>query len=211
MADGFAADVREIAQYSEQWNAQAGQLGKLTAQLGTIESHIGALLENTFATDALNLIVGATQLDIWHVLRDELKSAASTLGTLQGQLSQDSANLRTCSLEYQIADQAAADGFSDVNVFVEEQAYDSPIQVQLRAWEGNPEQTGVPVPGPQVENMLNDAGNLIADDPGSVAKKLTDTGPDFEPDAHAMNQPGYDPNPTPAPDPDAGGGQTVLG
>jgi ABC-type transporter Mla subunit MlaD len=197
MADGFAADVQEIAKFSERWNARAGQLGKLTAQLGTIESHIGALLENTFATDALNLIAGSAQFAVWHALRDELKDAASTLGTLKGQLSQDSENLRTCSLEYQIADQAAADGFYDVNVFLEEQKYSSPIQVLLRAWEGFPAQT--------------DAGNLIATAPGNVAKKLSDTGPDFEPDAHEMNQPGYNPNPTPAPDPDAGGGETVLG
>jgi ABC-type transporter Mla subunit MlaD len=208
MADGFAADVREIAQYSEQWNAQAGQLGKLTAQLGTIESHIGALLENTFATDALNLIVGSAQFAVWHALRDELKDAASMLGTLKQQLSQDSENLRLCSDEYQIADQAAADGFSDVNVFLDEQKYDSPVQALLRtlSWDRAPSQAWS-----QGQNVVNGAGELIADAPGNVAKKISDTGPDFEPDAHEMNQPGYNPNPTPAPDPDAGGGQTVLG
>jgi hypothetical protein len=175
MADGFAVDVAEIQKYAQRWNTEAQQIGKLPAQLGTIESRLGAVLENTAATDALSVLVGATQLRTWFDLRSALNDAAGKIDALTRQLAQDSETLRRCSIEYQIADQAAADGFCDVYVFREIQAYTSPIAYLLRSLSDN-----------EARQAMDEAGELIAGSPGSVSKHLTDTGPDFWPGAQAF-------------------------
>lgn len=210
MTDSFAADVQQIQKYSEHWKQQAGQVGKLPAQLSEIESRLGAVLRSTFATDALNVLVGGSQLNNWFDLRAKLQDSAGKLDALTKELSQASENLRACSVAYQVADLAAADGFSNVYTFVEEQRNDkTPVEALLLSltWY-NP----VSYKPTEASHAEDDAQQLLADSPSSIAKKLTDTGPDFDPTAHEENQPGYTPPaPTPAPNPDAGGGQTVLG
>jgi hypothetical protein len=210
MADSFAADIQEIQKFSKQWDAQAQQVGKLTAQLSTIESHLGALLENSLATTVLNVLVGASQLDIWNDFRSKLNGAAGALGTLQDQVTQDSQTLHRCWVEYQIADQAAADGFQQISDFDATQTQHSPISQMLDTLSSVAEQCAA----------LTGAQQLVAESPGSVAKQLTDTGPGFVPLAELQNE-GLVPSPTPAPTtggefgtndtPDRGGGETNLG
>lgn len=202
MTGGFAADVLEIQKYAQDWNEQAQQVEKLPAQLSTIESRLAAVLENTFAADALNVLVGGTQLGVWFDLRSKLSAVAGNIGTLARQLAQDSQTLRRCSIEYQLADQAAADGFSDVYVFCDFQSYDSPVSSLLRTLSAGDERQAVSA-----------AGELIADSPGSVSKRTTDTGPAFQPwaqsslDGAASNSGNAAPKPQPGAEFGAGGGE----
>ena len=130
MADGFSVDVQELQQLSQSWNAQAQQVEQLPAQLSTIESKLGTLLENSLVTDALNVVMGTVQLGTWLELRSKLQDAAGKLGTLTEQLAQDSQILRRCSVEYQIADDAAAAGITDIQAALNSNA---PGSSQIRA------------------------------------------------------------------------------
>jgi len=130
MADSFSVDVQELQQLSQNWNAQAQQVEQLPAQLSAIESHLGTLLENSLVTDALNVVFGTVQLGVWLDLRSKLQDAAGKLGTLTQQLAQDSEILQRCSVEYQIADDAAAAGISNIQAALNSNA---PGSSQIRA------------------------------------------------------------------------------
>jgi len=130
MADAFSVDLQQLNQVSQDWNAQAQQVEKLPAQLSAIESHLGTLLENTLATDAINVILGGVQLGVWFDLRSKLNDAAGKLGTLAQQLGQDSETLQRCSVEYQIADDAAANGITNIQAALSSNA---PGSTQIRA------------------------------------------------------------------------------
>jgi hypothetical protein len=183
MADGFAADVQEIQKYSEHWNEQAQQVGKLPAQISTIESKLGSVLEHTTAVDALNFVVGGVQVDKWFDLRSKLQDVSAKLETTAKQLAADSETLRRCSIEYQLADQAAADGFDSAELFFELQSGSSPTWTLLHSL-APPVVNGVQLPAPEIQDAIDTAGGLIGDSPGSVSKTITDTGPDFVPWAH---------------------------
>lgn len=114
MSDGFSVDVQELKQLSQRWNSEVQQVEKLPAQLSSIESHLGTLLENALVSEALNFVTGTVQLGLWFDLRSKLNDAAGKLGTLVQQLEQDSQNLQRCSVEYQIADDAAANGITNI-------------------------------------------------------------------------------------------------
>lgn len=130
MADSFSVDVQELQQLSQNWNAQAQQVEQLPAQLSAIESHLGTLLENSLVTDALNVVFGTVQLGVWLDLRSKLQDAAGKLGTLTQQLAQDSEILQRCSVEYQIADDAAAAGITNIQAALNSNA---PGSTQIRA------------------------------------------------------------------------------
>jgi hypothetical protein len=112
MADSYAVNPQELQQLSQSWNAQAQRVGKLPAQLSTIESRLGTLLENTVATDVLNPVPGGAQLAVWVDLRSKLHDAAGKLNTLVQQLSQDSATLRQSASEYAGAETTVLAGIS---------------------------------------------------------------------------------------------------
>ena len=130
MADAFSVDAQQLQQVSQDWNSKAQQVEQLPGQLSTIESHLGTLLENTLATDALNIFLGGAQLGVWFELRSKLNDAAAKLGTLAQQLSQDSETLSRCAVEYQIADDAAANGITDIQAALSSNA---PGSTQIRA------------------------------------------------------------------------------
>ncbi|HTJ67020.1 MAG TPA: hypothetical protein VL551_05765 [Actinospica sp.] len=130
MADKFAVDAANLQQLSQNWNSEAQQVEQLPQQLSTIESHLGTLLENTLATDALNFVLGGEQLAVWFDLRSKLKDAAGMLNTLAQQLGQDSETLKRCAVEYQIADDAAANGITNIQAALNSNA---PGSTQIRA------------------------------------------------------------------------------
>lgn len=130
MADKFAVDAANLQQLSQNWNSEAQQVEQLPQQLSTIESHLGTLLENTLATDALNFVLGGEQLAVWFDLRSKLKDAAGKLNTLAQQLGQDSETLKRCAVEYQIADDAAANGITNIQAALNSNA---PGSTQIRA------------------------------------------------------------------------------
>lgn len=138
MSDGFSVDVQELQQLSQRWNSEVQQVEKLPAQLSTIESHLGTLLENALVSEALNFVVGAVQLGLWVDLRSKLNDAAGKLGTLVQQLDQDSQNLERCSVEYQIADDAAANGITNIQAALNSNAQgSSQIRTLLNSLSGS--------------------------------------------------------------------------
>lgn len=130
MADSFSVDAQQLQQVSQDWNSQAQQVGQLPAQLSTIESHLGTLLENALATDAINFFLGGSQLAVWFDLRSKLNDAAGRLNTLAQQLGEDSQTLQRCAVEYQIADDAAANGITSIQAALSSNA---PGSTQIRA------------------------------------------------------------------------------
>lgn len=130
MADAFSVDVQQLQQVSQDWNSQAQQVEQLPAQLSAIESHLGELLENSLVTEAINVVLGTEQLVVWSALKSKLNDAASKLGTLAQQLGQDAQTLHRCSVEYQIADDAAANGITNIQAAL---SSDAPGSSQIRA------------------------------------------------------------------------------
>jgi len=130
MSGNFDVDVRQIQQVAKDWTAETEAMGKLPGQLSGIEGHLSSLLEHSFLQDLFDPAAEVIQTGIWFALRDSLKKASGELNTLVQQLQEDSQLLNRCSIEYQIADDAAANHITDIQAALGSNA---PGSVQIRA------------------------------------------------------------------------------
>ncbi|WP_051451198.1 hypothetical protein [Actinospica robiniae] len=130
MSGTFDVDVQQIQQVAKDWTTETEAMGKMPAQLSSIEGHLSSLLEHSFLQDIFNPAAEVIQAGIWFALRDSLKKAAGELNTLVQQLQDDSQLLNRCSIEYQIADDAAANNITDIQGALSSNA---PGSSQIRA------------------------------------------------------------------------------
>lgn len=130
MSGTFDVDVQQIQQVAKDWTTETEAMGRMPAQLSSIEGHLSSLLEHSFLQDLFNPAAEVIQTGIWFALRDSLKKAAGELSTLVQQLQDDSQLLNRCSIEYQIADDAAANNITDIQAALSSNA---PGSSQIRA------------------------------------------------------------------------------
>lgn len=130
MSGNFDVDVQQIQQVAKDWTAETDAMGRLPGQLSSIEGHLSSLLEHSFLQDIFNPAAEIVQTGIWFALRDSLKKASGELNTLVRQLQEDAQLLNRCSIEYQIADDAAANHITDIQAALSSNA---PGSAQIRA------------------------------------------------------------------------------
>ena len=130
MSDTFDVDVQQIQQVAKDWTTETDAMEKLPGQLSTIEGHLSSLLEHSFLQDLFNPAAEVVQTGIWFALRDALNKASGELGTLVQQLQADSQLLTRCSIEYQIADDAAANNITNIQSALSSNA---PGSTQIRS------------------------------------------------------------------------------
>ena len=117
--DGFSVDVQQLEALSKSWNAAVKQVEALPAKISSIESSVRqAAQQREFSEE------NGEEIDLSSIQAEGsnftnftriLNTAASQLKTLIGQLEQDAQLIQRCSIEYQIADDAAANGITNIS------------------------------------------------------------------------------------------------
>ena len=117
--DGFSVDVQQLEALSKSWNTAVKQVETLPGKISSIESNMRqAAQEKEFSEETgeeLDLSAIQAEDSNFNNFTKILNTAASQLKTLISQLEQDAQLIQRCSVEYQIADDAAANGITNIS------------------------------------------------------------------------------------------------
>lgn len=178
MAIGFDVDLNEIQQWVGRWNDQLPEakqllnlLGAVEVDLNTISSSPGFAIEAFLGPDAGVLLM----------LRAAVSDLSSKLNASVTQWEQDAATLARCQEEYELAEAAALDGVNSVTQFAEFQAPGTKadpnkiykILSQYSTTDPNSQKAK------DRQQLIDGAQDIVSASPDSVAKTITDTGPDW--------------------------------
>ena len=117
--DGFSVDVQQLEARSKCWNAAVKQVEALPGKISSIESNVRqAAQQKEFSEETgeeIDLSAIQAEGSNFNDFTKILNTAASQLKTLISQLEQDAQLIQRCSVEYQIADDAAANGITNIS------------------------------------------------------------------------------------------------
>ena len=117
--DGFSVDVQQLEALSKSWNAAVKQVEALPGKISSIESNVRqAAQQKEFSEETgeeIDLSAIQAEGSNFNDFTKILNTAASQLKTLISQLEQDAQLIQRCSVEYQIADDAAANGITNIS------------------------------------------------------------------------------------------------
>lgn len=178
MAIGFEVDLKEIQQWVGRWNDQLPEAKQLLNLLGAVDADLNTINSSPgFETEELLGPDGGVLL----LLQAAVSDVSSKLKASVTQWEQDAATLARCQEEYELAEAAALDGVNSVTQFAEFQApgtESSPnkiYEILSRYSTTDPDSQKAE----DRRNLINGAQDIISASPDSVAKTVTDTGPDW--------------------------------